>query len=188
MPGHPGDPRNPFGDPRDEGLDPLTSIEGFGAEDPADAPPPASQPTPVRAQDMDTSELSFGAAFDNLAGVARESAAAQRTIPEGAMSALEVSGESPNGHVQVTIKDAEIHSLTVSQQWLDGTHARELEREFTAVLNDTLRRYNEAVMQGLQEVTPQMSEVTRMIDAVRAQVRGAFDTEMTRIGNESRRP
>jgi len=148
------------------------------------------QPTPSRASsdELDTSELTFGSVFDNIAGIHREAAEARKTMPEDTMDDIEVSGESLNGHVEVTVKSAEISRLTISQQWLDTAHASEVARELTQVLNDTLREYNEEVMRGLQQATPEMSEVTQMIDAVRAQVRGTFDAQMNRIREESRRP
>lgn len=169
----------------DEGPSSDPQLQATPSRPPRDAGSGTQVPAP--AEDIDTSELTFGSVFDNIAGVNQYAQAAQRDLPEEAMAEIEVSGDSPNGVVQVTFKDAVISSLTVSQQWLDKAHSREVERELIAVLNDTLTRYNEVVMRGLQQATPEMSEVTRMIDAVRAQVRGAFDAEMTRIGNESRR-
>ena len=142
------------------------------ADDPT-APPPATE-----SRQVDTSSPTFESAFDNLAAVAQEAQRVQETIPHDSMSELEVHGESPNGKIMLSMKDAHVTGLRISQFWLEDASAEDLERELTAVINDTIDRYNAALLEGIKNVTPELSEVSQAIDAVRSQFRQAFDEKM----------
>ncbi|MGA4506844.1 YbaB/EbfC family nucleoid-associated protein [Propionibacteriaceae bacterium G1746] len=169
-------PFEPGGEPEDD-LDSALESTQVGA-----------RRTPDPGPALDTSERSFGAAFDNMAAILPHADEAIGSIPEGSMDDLEVTAESPDGNVVVTVKKAAIESLSVSPVWLDRLDSVTLTNAVKATVNEALERYNEAVVAQLAQVTPKMAEVTRAVDAVRAQIRGAFDDEMARIQNGGTRP
>lgn len=167
-------------------FEPSDSEDDFshGLEDITSTGTPAEEASPP----VDTTEKTFGSVFDNMAAILPHASEAVHDIPADSMDEVEVEHASADGNVQVTIKKAGLEALVVSPQWLDRVSAADLSEAIRGTVNEALEKYNDAVMSQLATVTPSMTEVSRAVGAVRAQLRGAFDAEMARIQNGGTRP
>lgn len=120
-------------------------------------------------------------AYETLADVPGQAQKAVESVQGKTIDATESVASSDMGEVEVAVASAKVRSIWLDEQWLQETDAAEVADTIRDTVNKAWAEWSRACMEGLQQATPEMREVTATIDAARTQLRVAFNSEMERV-------